>query len=136
MDKVFIKRSVKKSKVFNFALRGDWGEFTECMKILKVLDLDKHGIQFLCIRDEGTSDIDGKMHITGLIEMKEGKTVDGVIRFFRNLDIRLWDCISMVAVCNDVNLWLKHKKKIRFAGAVLEKGTLTVPPYSPLFNGS
>ena len=127
MDKVFIKRSVKKSKVFNFALRGDWGEFTECMKILKVLDLDKHGIQFLCIRDEGTSDIDGKMHIKGLIEMKEGTTVDGVIRFFRNLDIRLWDCISVVAVCNDVNLWLNHNKKIRFAGAVLEKGILTVP---------
>ena len=127
MDKVFIKRSVKKSKVFNFALRGDWGEFTECMKILKVLDLDKHSIQFLCIRDEGTSDIDGKMHITELVEMKEGTTVDEVIRFFRNLDIRLWDCISVVAVCNDVNLWLNHNKKIRFAGAVLKKGILTVP---------
>ena len=127
MDKVFIKRSVKKSKVFNFALRGDWGEFTECMKILKVLDLDKHGIQFLCIRDEGTSDIDGKMHIKGLIEMKEGTTVDGVIRFFRNLDIRLWECTSVISMCEDVNSWLNHKKKNRFAGAVLEKGILTVP---------
>ena len=127
MDKVFIKRSVKKSKVFNFVLRGDWDECTECMNILNVLDLDKHGIQFLCIRDEGTSNIDGTMHIKGLIEMKEGTTVDGVIRFFRNLDIRLWDCISMVTVCNDVNLWLHQNKKIRFAGAVLEKGILTVP---------
>ena len=126
----------KKSKVFDFALRGDLDECIECMNILNVLDLDKHGVQFLCIRDEGTPNIDGTRYIKGLIEMKEGTTIEGMKRFFCHLDIPLWDCIFMVGVCNDVNSWLKHKKKNRFVGVALEKGTLTVPPYSPLFNGS
>ena len=135
MEKVpkLFRRVEKKNKVFDFVLRGD---LDECMNILNALDLDKHGVQFLCVRDKGISIIDDTRKIKGLIEMKEGTTVDGVTRFFRNLDIRLWDCISMVAVGDDIDLWLNHKRKIRFDDVVLEKGTLTVPPYNPLFKGS
>ena len=140
MDKIseFFKRPLKKSKVFNFVMRGDLNECVKCMNVLNILDLDNHGVQFLCIRDEGTSNTDGTRNINGLIEMKEGTTIEEVIRFFSNHNIPLWDRISMTAVCNDVNFWLNHyfKKKNRFVGVVLEKGTLTVPPYSPLFNGS
>ena len=125
----FFKRPDKKSKVFEFVLRGNLDKRIECMNILNVLDLDKHGVQFLCFKEEGTG------QINCLIEIKEGTTIEGVITIFRNLDIPLWDCVSMIAVCKDVNFWLTHsfKKKNRFVGAVLEKGTLTVPPYSPLF---
>ena len=126
----FFKQPEKKSKVFDFVLRGDSDECIECMKALNVLDLDKRGVQFLC-----TSYIDGTRQINGLIEIKEGTTIEGVIRLFCNLNIPLWDCISMITVCKDVNFWLNHsfKKKNRFVGVMMEKGTLTVPPYSPLF---
>ena len=137
MEKIseFFKQPEKKSKVFDFVLRGDLDECIECMNVLNVLDLDKHGVQFLCFQEEGTSYTDRTRQINGLIEIKEGTTVEGVIRFFRNLDIPLWNCISIITVCEDVNFWLNHsfKKKNRFVGVVLEKGTLTVPPYSPLF---
>ena len=139
MEKIseFFKQHEKKSKVFDFVLRGDLDECIECMNVLNVLDLDKHGVQFLCFKEEGTSYIDicRTRQINGLIEMKEGTTIEGVIRFFRNLDIPLWDCISIITVCEDVNFWLNHsfKKKNRFDGVALEKGTLTVPPYCPLF---
>ena len=128
MEKVpkLFRRVEKKNKVFDFVLCGDLDESTECMNILNVLNLDKHGVQFLRIQEEGPSNINGTRKIKGLIEMKEGTTVDGVIRFFHNLDIRLWDCTSVISMCNDVNLWLHRNKKNRFAGVVLEKGTLTV----------
>ena len=131
MEKIseFFKQPEKKSKVFDFVLRGDLDKCVECMNVLNVLDLDKHGVQFLC-----TSYTDRTRQINGLIEMKEGTTIEGVIRLFRNLNIPLWECVSMIGVCKDVNFWLNHsfKKKNRFDGVVLEKGTLTVPPYSPL----
>ena len=140
MDKIleFVKRPHKRSKVFHFVMRGELKEFHKCMSVLHILDLDKHGIQFLCIKDEGISNTDGTRNINGLIEMKEGTTIEEVMRFFSHNKIPLWDRISMTGVCFDVNSWLKHyiKKKNRFVGVVLEKGTLTVPPYSPLFNGS
>ena len=59
-----------------------------------------------------------------------------MIRFFRALDIPLWDCISLINLCEDVNSWLEpcFKKKTRptsitleKGGIVLEKGTLRVP---------
>ena len=137
MEKIskFLKKAHKKNKVFDFALRGALDDCVECMNVLNVSDLDKHGVQFLCFKEEGTSYTNGTRQITGLIETKEGTTVEGVIRFFRNLDIPLWDCIHRITVCEDVNFWLDHsfKKENRFVGVVLEKGTLTVPPYSPLF---
>ena len=137
MEKIseFFKQPEKKSKVFDFVLRGNLDDCIECMNILNVLDLDEHGVQFLCFKEEGTSYIDDTRQLHGLIELKEGTTVEGVIWFFRNLDIPLWDCITMITVCKDVNFWLNHsfKKENRFVGEVLEKGTLTVPPYSPLF---
>ena len=131
----FFKQPEKKSKVFEFVLRENLDKRNECMNILNVLDLDKHGVQFLCLKEEGTSYTDGARQINGLIEIKEGTTIEGVITIFRNHNITLRNCISMIAVCKDVNFWLTHsfKKKNRFVGVVLEKGTLTVPPYSPLF---
>ena len=137
MDKVseFFK-PLKKNKVFNFVIRGDLNKCTQCMNVLNVLDLDEHSIQFLCIQHEGTPNSDGTRNIHGLLEMKEGTTIDEVITFFRHFEIPLWDYISMVAACNNVHSWLNHREKNRFASVVLEKGSLTVPPYSPLFNGS
>ena len=129
MEKVpkLFRRVEKKNKVFDFVLRGDLDACIECMNILNVLNLDKHGVQFLCIQEEGSSYIDGTRKINGLIEMKEATTVEGVIRLFRNLDIPLWDCTSMISMCEDVNFWLNRfpRKKNRFVGVFLEKGTLT-----------
>ena len=55
MNKIpkFFKKTEKKSKVFDFVLRGDLDECIECMNVLNVLDLDKHGVQFLCFRERG-----------------------------------------------------------------------------------
>ena len=140
MDRIlaFVNRPHRKSKVFNFVMRCGLKEFHKCMDLLYALDLDKHGIQFLCIKDEGTSNTDGTRNVNGLIEMKEGTTVEGVQTFFPHLDITYGNGLCETGVCFDVNSWLKHyiKKKNRFVGVALEKGTLTVPPYSPLFNGS
>ena len=137
MEKVpkLFRRIETKNKVFNFVLAGNLDKCVECMNVLNVLDLDKHGIQFLCFREEGTSRTDGTRKIRGLIERKEGTTVGGVERFFRNLDAPLWDCTSLVSLCEDVDFWLDRSLLVdnRSIGVVLEKGTLTVPPYSPLF---
>ena len=126
MEKVpkLFRRVEIKNKVFDFVLRGDLDACIECMN---VLNLDKHGIQFLCIQEEEPSYIGGTRKINGLIEMKEATTVDGVIRLFRNPDIPLWDCTSIISVCEDVNFWLNRfpRKKNRFVGVFLEKGTLT-----------
>ena len=137
MEKVpkLSRRIETKHKVFDFALVGNLGKCNECINILNALDLNKHGIQFLWFREEGISRTDDTRSIRGLIETKEGTTVDGVMRFFRNLDAPLWDCTSLVSLCEDVNYWLYRSRLVdkRSIGVVLEKGTLTVPPYSPLF---
>ena len=137
MEKVpkLSRRVESKHKVFNFGLSGNLDESIKCINILNALDLNKHGIQFLCFREEGISRTDDTRKIRGLIETKEGTTVDGVMRFFRNLDAPLWDCTSLVSLCEDVNFWLYRSGLVdkRSIGVVLEKGTLTVPPYSPLF---
>ena len=144
MEKVpkLFRRIETKHKVFDFGLSGNLDESIKCINILNVLDLDKHGIQFLCLKENGVSYTDGAIKFGGLIKVKEGTTIKGMKRFFRTLDIPLWDCISLIRVCEDVNSWLERsfKKKNRptsitleKGGVVLEKGTLTVPPYSPLF---
>ena len=129
------KSTETKHKVFDFVLAGNFNECVECINILNVVDLDEHDIQFLCLKEDGVSYTYGGIKFVGLIEVKKGTTIEGIMRFFRNLDTPLWGCTFMISVCVDVNSWLNScsKKKTRFVDVVLEKGTLTVPPYSPLF---
>ena len=146
MDRILarIKRT-RKSKVFHFGVEGKLEEFQQCMRVIHTLDLDKYGIQYFCIKDVGIAKTalripktDGTRNIHGLIEMKEATTNEEVHKFFTRNKIPLWDRICEMGVSDDVNWWLKHYigEKNRFKGVALEKGTLTVPPYSPLFNGS
>ena len=125
---------LEKNKVFNFTLRGDLNTCTECMNVLKVLDPDEHGIQFLYVQHEGTPNSNGTRNIHGLLEMKEYATIADVLTFFDRFEFPLRDHISRVAECKNVHCWVDFKKKNRFDSVVLEKGSLTVPPYSPLFN--
>ena len=130
-----------KHKVFDFALAGNLDECIACINILNVMDLDEHGIQFLCLKEDGVSYTNRAIKFAGLIGVKKGTTIEGMIRFFRALDIPLWDCISLVSLCEDVNSWLEpcFKKKTRptsitleKGGIVLEKGTLRVPAHEDL----
>ena len=125
---------LEKNKVFNFILRGDLNKCTECMNVLKVLDLDEHGIEFLCVQHEGTPNSNGTRNIHGLLRMKEYATIADVLTFFGRIEFQ--DHISRVAECKNIHCWVDFRKKNRFDSVVLEKGSLTVPPYSPLFDGS
>ena len=127
---------LEKNKVFNFILRGDLNTCTECMNVLNVLDLDEHGIEFLYVQHEGTPNSNGTRNIHGLLRMKEYATIADVLAFFRRSEFPLGVHISRVAECNNIYCWVDFRKKNRFDSVVLEKGSLTVPPYSPLFNGS
>ena len=133
-----------KHKVFDFVLAGNFNECVACINILNVVDLDEHGIQFLCLKEDGVSYTNGAIKFVGLIEVKKGTTIEGMTRFFRALDIPLWDCISLISLCEDVNSWLEacFKKKARptsitleKGGVVLKKGTLTVPAPEDLPDG-
>ena len=135
MDKVSaFFAPLQKNKVFNFILRGDLNKCTECMNVLKVLDLDEHGIEFLCVQHEGTPNSNGTRNIHGLLRMKEYATIADVLTFFGRFEFQ--DHISRVAECKNIHCWVDFRKKNRFDSVVLEKGSLTVPPYSPLFDGS
>ena len=124
----------KKNKVFKFFLSGDFNDCTACIKILNALDLDEHGIQFLCLKENGFCC--GEISLAGLLEVKEGTIVDGMPRFFRTLDNLFWDCITTFSLCDDVDSWLVpcFEKKVRptwltlkKGGVVMKKGALTVP---------
>ena len=125
-----------KNKVFNFTLRGDLNKCTECMNVFNVLDLDEHGIEFLCVQHEATPNSNGTRNIHGLLRMKEYASIADVLTFFRRSEFPLRDHISRVAECKNIYWWVDLMKKNRFDSVVLEKGSLTVPPYSPLLNGS
>ena len=125
-----------KHKVFEFTLAGNLKDCIACINILNVVDLDEHGIEFLCLKEDGVWYGNGAIKFKGLIEVKKGTTIEGMMRFFRALDIPLWDCISLVSLCEDVNSWLEpcFERKTRPTGITLEKGgimlkkgTLRVP---------
>ena len=135
-----------KFKLFEFYLSGHYDNCDACIKILNGLDLDEHGIQFLCVKEDGVSPRPGMPHfgdikLAGLIEVKEDTAIGELEMFFRALDAPFWDCISLVSLCEDVNSWLKpcFIKKARptgisleKGGVVMKKGTLTVPaPVKP-----
>ena len=122
------------TNVFKFCLGGDFNECDACIKILDALDLNEHDIQFLCLKEHGLSCNNDEVRLAGLIEVKEGTTIDGMINFFRTLDNPFWHCISLVKPCGDVDCWLascfeKKGSPLRLTlekgGVVIKKGTLT-----------
>ena len=122
-----------KNKVFEFYLSGDFNDCATCIKILNALDLNEHGIQFLCLKENGFCC--GEISLVGLIEVKEDTIIDGMPRFLRTIDIPFLDCINTVRLCKDVDSWLApcFTKKVRptwltleKGGVVMKKGTLTV----------
>ena len=135
-----------KFKLFDFYLNGNYDDCNACIKILNALDLDEHGIQFLCVKEDGVSPRPGMPHLgdialSGLIEVEKGATIGELEMFFRALDAPFWDCISLVSLCEDVNSWLNScfiKKarptsiSLERGGVIMKKGTLTVPaPVKP-----
>ena len=133
-------RVEKKFKLFEFYLSGHYDNCAACIKILNGLDLDEHGIQFLCLKEDGVSPRPGMPHfgdisLAGLIEVKEDTTIGELEMFFRALDAPFWDCVSLISLCEDVNSWLNScfiKKtrptgiSLKRGGVVMKKGTLTV----------
>ena len=115
-------------KVFEFSLTGD---SRKCFAILNALDLDKHGIKFLHLRDRVTPIGCSRKYLNGIIEMKEGTTLDGMKGFFRNLD--LWDYISTIGTSDAFAALVNaHERNITFDDLMLEKGTLTEPNFEIL----
>ena len=104
------------------------------------LDLNEHGIQFLCVKEDGASTRPRNSQImdvglAGLIEMNEGTTVGELVLFFRALLTPFQHCLSLVKLCKDSQVWLGscfEKKETRNptiitrGGMVMKKGTLTV----------
>ena len=146
MEKVqyLFRRVEVKFKLFEFYLTGNLDDCGACIKILNELDLDEHGIQFLCVKEDGVSPRPGMPHLgdivlAGLIEVKKGTTVGELEMFFRTLDAPFWDCVSLISLCEDVNSWLNScfiKKarplgiSLEKGGVVMKKGTLTVPAHA------
>ena len=134
-------RSVEiKFKLFEFYLTCVWGDYNACIKILNALDLNEHGIQFLCVKEDGVSSrprnsqiIDVKL--AGLIEVEKGTTVGELVMFFRALLTPFQHCISLIKLCEDGQAWLgscfekkdaRNPTIITRGGIVMKKGTLTV----------
>ena len=70
-----------KFKLFNFYLNGNYDDCNACIKILNALDADEHGIQFLCVKEDGVSPRPGMpqfgdIKLAGLIEVKEYVTLE------------------------------------------------------------
>ena len=103
-----------KTKVFEFFLSGDYSACAACIKTLNALDLDEHGIQFLCLKENGFCC--GEISLVGLMEVKEDTVIDGVPRFFRRTrDYQFLDCLNTLRLCKDVDSWLApcFTKKVR-----------------------
>ena len=146
MEKVqyLFRRVEVKFKLLEFYLAGNLVDCGACIKILNELDLDEHGIQFLCVKEDGVSPRPGMRHfgdikLAGLLEVKKGTTVGELEMFFRTLDAPFRDCISLISLCEDANSWLKPcfiKKarplgiSLKKGGVVMKKGTLTVPAHA------
>ena len=135
-DEIAMEKALKlskstgtKHKVFDFTLDGTLDECVACANILNAVDLDEHGLQFLYLKEDKVSYVNRGIKFKGLIGVKKATTIEGMISFFRALDIPLWDCISLVSLCEDVNSWLEKKTYLR-----LEKGTHRVPAHEDLAN--
>ena len=123
-------------KVFEFVIREC---VPECIELLRCLTMEN--VQYLYFQEEDylipkyrrPKGIKTKQ-IQGLIEMKKGTTINGMVKFFGGLGTPPSFVLTVIAVCRDVDFWRAYKLKSRIVGGVVvEKGTLTVPPYSPLF---
>ena len=66
-----------KHKVFDFVLAGNLDECIACINILNVVDLDEHGIQFLCLKEDGVSYANGAIKFAGLIGVKKVQLLKG-----------------------------------------------------------
>ena len=135
-----------KFKLFDFYLNGNYDDCNACIKILNALDLDEHGIQFLCVKEDGVSPRPGMPHfgdikLAGLIEVKEYTTIGEMERFFRALDVPFWDCFSFINPFEDVQTWLAScfEKKgtpntitLEQGGVVVNKGTPMKPDFKSL----
>ena len=91
---------------FDFYLAGCRGDYNACIKILNDLNLDDHGIQYLCVKEDGTSIRPGKhrfggVNLAGLIEMKEGTDVGEMVVFFHALLTPFQHCLSLIKLCKD-----------------------------------
>ena len=129
-----------KFKLFEIYLTGRWGDYNACIKILNDLDLIEHGIQFLCAKEDGTSnrprDRNGmNISMAVLIEMKEDTDVLELVPFFHALLTQFQHCLSLIKLCEDSQVWLRScfEKKdtgpptiITRGGLIMKKGTLTI----------
>ena len=129
------KRAEIKHKRFEFYLTGHRGDYNACIKILNDLDLDEHGIQHLCVKEDGASTRPGNTHIklAGLIEMKEGTDVGEMVLFFRALLTPFQHCLSLIKLRKDSQVWHApcFEKK---GGEVMNKGTPTEPDLKRLLD--
>ena len=135
-----------KFKLFNFYLDGNYVDCKACIKILNALDLDEHGIQFLCVKEDGVSPRPGMpqfgdLNLAGLIEVKEYVTLGEMVRFFRALDVPFPGCFSFIAPFEDIQTWLAScvEKKgnpntitMEQGGILVKKGTPTPPDFKSL----
>ena len=125
---------LQKSKLFNFILRGDLNTCTECMNVFEVLDLDEHGIGFLCVQHEGTPNRNGTRNIHGLLEMKDCASIADVLELLDGIKSPFRIHLSRVAECQNIYWWIDCRKKNRIDSAVLEKGSLRGHPNGSLFD--
>ena len=123
-DEIDMEKGLKlskstKCKLFEFTLDGTLDECVDCINILNAVDLDEHDLQFLYLKEDKVSYINRGIKFEGLISVKKATTIEGMISFFRALDIPLWDCISVIRLCEDVHSWLEKKPYLRLE----KKGT-------------
>ena len=133
----------RKFKLYNFYLNGNYDDCNACIKILNALDVDEHGIQFLCVKEAGVSPRPGMPHIklAGLIEVKDYTTLGKMVWFFRALDVPVPGCFSFVAPFEDIQTWLAscvekngdpNTITMEQGGIVVKKGTPTPPDFKRL----
>ena len=113
MEKALKLSKSTKHKVFDFTLDGTLDECVACVNILNAVDLDEHGLQFLYLKEDKVSYINRGIKFNGLIGVKKATTIEEMIRFFRALDVPLWECISLISLCEDVHSWLEKKTYLR-----------------------
>ena len=126
----------KGHKRFEFYLTGRSGDYNGCIKILNDLDLNEHGIQYLCVKEDGAStrprnSQNMAAHLVGLIEMKEGTDVGEMVLFFRALLTPFQHCLSLIKLFKDGQVWHESCFEKR-GGEVVNKGTPTKPDVKSL----